>query len=56
VSSSPSVRLISMKVLDETRQGFTSTVLTALETVLNNQGSVGIVNLSPAVIWTRGPN
>jgi serine protease AprX len=45
---SPGARLISMKVLDGGGQGFTSTVLTALESVLNNRGSLGInvVNLS----------
>jgi serine protease AprX len=44
----PGVRLVSMKVLDATGQGFTSTVLMALENVLNNRGSLGldIVNLS----------
>src|SRR4030095_13390646 len=44
---SPGVRLISMKVLDATGQGYTSTVLTALESVINNKGSLGIdvVNL-----------
>jgi serine protease AprX len=48
VGVSPGVRLMSMKVLDGTGQGYTSTVLTALETVLNNQGSlgIGVVNLS----------
>jgi serine protease AprX len=42
------VRLISMKVLDGTGQGFTSTVLTALESVLDNRGAFGIdvINLS----------
>jgi serine protease AprX len=41
-------RLISMKVLDGTGQGYTSTVLTALESVINNNGSFGIsvINLS----------
>ncbi len=44
----PGVRLISMKVLDGNGQGLTSTVLTALENVINNRGSYGIdvVNLS----------
>ena len=44
----PGVRLISMKVLDGTGQGYTRTVLTALENVINNRGSFGIdvVNLS----------
>jgi len=44
----PTSRLISMKVLDGTGQGYTSKVLTALETVLNNKASLGIdvVNLS----------
>jgi serine protease AprX len=48
VGVSPSVRLISMKVLDGSGQGRTSTVLTGLETLLNNRGSLGIdvVNLS----------
>jgi serine protease AprX len=48
IGVSPGVRLISMKVLDGKGQGFTSTVLTALETVLNNRGSLGVdvVNLS----------
>jgi serine protease AprX len=48
VGVSPGARLVSMKVLDGTGQGYTSAVLTALETVLNNQGSLGIdvVNLS----------
>jgi serine protease AprX len=48
VGVSPGARLVSMKVLDGTGQGYTSTVLTAMETVLNNQGSLGIdvVNLS----------
>jgi serine protease AprX len=48
VGVSPGVRLISMKVLDGTGQGYTSTVLTALETVLNNQASLAIdvINLS----------
>jgi serine protease AprX len=48
VGVSPGVRLISMKVLDATGQGYTSTVLTALESVINNKGSLGIdvVNLS----------
>ena len=46
--ASPESRLISMKVLDGNGQGLTSTVLTALENVINNRGSYGIdvVNLS----------
>ena len=45
---SPGARLVSMKVLDGTGQGYTSTVLAALEDVMNNRGSFGIdvVNLS----------
>jgi serine protease AprX len=45
---SPGTRLISMKVLDGGGQGFTSTVLKALETVMINRGSLGIdvVNLA----------
>ena len=48
VGVAPGVRLISMKVLDSTGQGYTSRVLTALESVLTNRGSLGIdvVNLS----------
>ena len=48
VGVSPGVRLISVKVLDATGQGFTSTVLRALDILLKNQGSLGIdvVNLS----------
>ena len=48
VGVAPGVRLTSMKVLDGNGQGYTSTVLTALESVLNNRGSFGInvVNLS----------
>jgi serine protease AprX len=48
VGISPGVRLFSLKVLDASGQGFTSTVLQALEFLLNNRGSLGIdvVNLS----------
>jgi serine protease AprX len=48
VGVAPGVRLVSMKVLDGSGQGYTSTVLTALENVLNNRGSYGtdVVNLS----------
>jgi len=42
------VRLINMKVLDGAGRGYTSTVLTALEAVLNNKASfsIDVVNLS----------
>ena len=48
VGIAPGVRLFSLKVLDANGQGFTSTVLQALEFLLNNRGSLGIdvVNLS----------
>jgi serine protease AprX len=48
VGVAPGVRLVSMKVLDGAGQGYTSTVLSALEDVLNNRGNFGIdvVNLS----------
>ncbi|MEO7274360.1 MAG: S8 family serine peptidase [Vicinamibacterales bacterium] len=48
VGISPGVRLFSMKVLDANGHGLTSTVLQALEFLLDNRGSLGIdvVNLS----------
>ena len=48
IGIAPGVRLFSMKVLDANGQGLTSTVLQALEFLLNNRGSLGIdvVNLS----------
>jgi serine protease AprX len=48
IGVSTGTRLISMKVLNSTGQGYTSTVLTALEYLLNNRGTLGVdvANLS----------